>query len=298
MSQRRQNKSQISVNNVDDLSDHELREALKGYNQAPGPITDSTRNLYRKKLLSLIDEKPSKLETTGNAIIDQYYDDDTSDEDYNANEEDDYDDEEDDEEEELDEEGSLVELVDELMDDDIKLSSTTSGNRSTSLIGGTESSANFISRGILISLISFFIAIFSFYLISQNKYTLAVPAFPRNFTRQLFTLSLISSIVYAIYKVISFYRLRRHQENERVCLLVGEVLELLQSPDNPKGMMPILHIRDTLLTPAERKSKKMISLWTKAEKFIEDHESRIKVEIVDIDGDEFRAWKWIGAKTV
>lgn len=83
---------------------------------------------------------------------------------------------------------------------------------------------------------------------------------------------------------------------QSICKLVEEVLELLQSPDSPEGVMPILHIRDTILTPAERKDVNMTKLWAKAVKFIEEHESRVKVELVNVDGDDFRAWKWIGSK--
>lgn len=82
---------------------------------------------------------------------------------------------------------------------------------------------------------------------------------------------------------------------QSVCKLVEEVLELLQSPDSPV-LMPILHIRDTILTPAERKDVKMTKLWAKTVKFVEDHESRVKVELVNVDGEDFRAWKWIGSR--
>lgn len=301
---------------VGELTDHELREALKGYNQAPGPITDSTRNLYRKKLISLIEEAKNDLRkatpagvSPGTAYLahggDDDDDEDTSDEEYIAQDEesdDEDEDEEDEEEEDEDEDEDDLEEFDNELGDEIKLSSTTTENESltTSMMAASDAAPNRISRGILIMLVSFFVAIFSLYLFSSNNYKLLIPSQPfKNLTKQLLILiGLTYTIGYIAYRIFRSYRLRRHREMQRVCDLVSEALELLQSPDNPnpKGLMPILHIRDTLLTPAERKTKSAINLWSKAVKFIEEHESRVKVEIVNIDGEDFRAWKWIGTR--
>lgn len=310
MSQPRRHKKQLSaLDNVGSLTDQELREALKSYNQAPGPITESTRNLYRKKLASLIEQEqdvqvapteavnsPDKSQLSFlNGPLDWDDDDDTSDEDFNVQEEesDDYDDEEDEEEEDEDNE------VPEELSEDVKLSSTTheGDTTMTSVIVGSDSAPNRISRVILMVVVSFFVALFSLYLYTSNNQKLLTHLQPfKNVTKQLFVLVALSPIGYGLYRIINFYRARRHQEMQRVSGLVTEALELLQSPDNPTGLMPILHIRDTLLTPAERKAKKMVGLWKQAVKFIEEHESRVKVELVNIDGEDFRAWKWIGSK--
>lgn len=328
MSQKRYKKQLSSLDNAASLTDHELREALKSYGQSPGPITDSTRNLYRKKLASLLDEsggisddinnqttsnssnksrlqsqepKPLPVKESLDAVGDD--DDDTSDEDYSVDEESLNDEEEltvDDEEEEdedgdEEEEEDAEELINEL-DDDVKLSSTTS-ELSTSIVSGPEAVANRISRSILTFLITFFIAIFSSYLYSTINYKQFINLQPyKNITKLLLVLIAFSPIGYIIYKTFRFYKRRRDEEGQRVCQLVNDALEILQSPDNPKGMMPVLHIRDTLLTPAERKTKKMINLWNKAVKFMEEHESRVKVELVNIAGEDFRAWKWIGSR--
>lgn len=291
------------INKITSLTDHELREALKEYDQKPGPITDSTRNLYRKKLASLMEQAGfansprAKVDVESNFNNDD--DDDTSDEDYIAHEEEEDDDisDEDDEDEDFDEDNG--ELMNELYED-IKLSSTTGegDNLTTSMIG-PDAAPNRISRYILTILVSFFVAIFSFYLYSSNNYKLLIPPQPfKNITRQLLVLLALSPIGYIAYKTVRFFRARHHKEMQRVCGLVNEALELLQSPDNPKGLMPILHIRDTLLTPAERKAKNTIKIWKKAVEFIEQHESRVKVELVNIDGEDFRAWKWIGSRKV
>jgi hypothetical protein len=301
MSQRRYKKDLSVMDTVVSLSDQELRAALKDFNVSPGPITDSTRNLYRKKLATLMEEQDKvtsasgeeKTNSVGTAINGED-DDDTSDEDYEVQEEE-LDDEED-EDEELEEEEE--DLMSELQDDDIsssRINSTALGDLTTR--ADTDASANRISRAILVSIVSFFIAIFGYYVLSSNNLAFLEPLKPfRDITKKVLILLALSPIGYAAYRSLRFYRLRRHEENQKVCELVSQALELLQSPDNPKGLMPILHVRDTLLTPAERKTKKANMLWQKAVKFVEENESRVKVELVNIDGEDFRAWKWIGSR--
>lgn len=303
MSQRRHKKDLSIMDNVTSLTDQELRAALKDFDISPGPITDSTRNLYRKKLATLIEERDKGAGSARGETInpvqtgmkEEEEEEDTSDEDYEVQEEE-LDDEEDEEEEDLEEEEE--DLMSELQDDDIsssRINSTALSDLTTRT--DSDASANRISRAILISIVSFFVLIFSFYLVSSNNLALLEPLKPfRDITKRILILLALSPIGYAAYKSLRFYRLRRHEENQKVCELVTEALELLQSPDNPKGQMPILHIRDTLLTPAERKTKKTNTLWQRAVKFIEEHESRVKVELVNIDGEDFRAWKWIGSR--
>ena len=82
------------------------------------------------------------------------------------------------------------------------------------------------------------------------------------------------------------------EEQSLVYDLIEKSIELLQSPDEPQSM-PVLHIRDTLLSPSERKSNKYRRIWNKVVNHIENSESRVKVEFKKIDGEDFKAWKWI-----
>jgi membrane protein Man1 len=88
----------------------------------------------------------------------------------------------------------------------------------------------------------------------------------------------------------------RNEEQDLVYDLVEKSLELLQSPDNPTSM-PVLHIRDTLLSPSERKSSKYKRIWNNVVKHIETVESRVKVEIENIEGDDYKTWKWVATNT-
>ncbi|KAH9529477.1 LEM domain, partial [Dermatophagoides farinae] len=105
--------------------------------------------------------------------------------------------------------------------------------------------------------------------------------------------TLATSLFGAIF--LLYYRYSKNlelQEQELVYDLIEKSVELLQSPDEPQSM-PVLHIRDTLLSPAEKKSSKYKRVWDKVVKQIENSDSRVKVVFKEIDGEEFKAWKWI-----
>ncbi|KAH9424160.1 LEM domain [Dermatophagoides pteronyssinus] len=110
---------------------------------------------------------------------------------------------------------------------------------------------------------------------------------------------IISSLAIGLFSIIFFlyYRYSKNlelQEQELVYELIEKSVELLQSPDEPQSM-PVLHIRDTLLSPAEKKNSKYKRVWEKVVNQIENSDSRVKVEFKEIDGEEFKAWKWIAS---
>lgn len=284
-------KSEIRAKDVDQLNDHELRDALKRYSESPGPITDSTRNIYRKKLSALIEGSRSKAfqqrrapsptfrpsaspnprPTTGHQRKSpspvpnpDNDDEETSDEDFCIQ------DEESDEDEELSEleEGEKEELLKDL-EKEVKPTPTKG-----SIFG------RILKTFIVLALSS----------VVLYGYNRKIPI------QKFVPLIFFSSIIYSIYRIVCYFRGRSKKRSQEVWKMVAQALELLQSPENPKLMMPVLHIRDTLLSPTERNLKKNISLWNDCVKFIEHHESRVKVEIVNVEGEDFRAWRWIGPK--
>lgn len=337
MSSYRQKKQLTTLENVLSLTDQELREALKQYNVAPGPITDSTRNLYRKKLASMIDEKPQafneSLVSTNQQIsstpppkkerislLDVLNNDhdleDSSDEDYNVHDEEqdsseDIDDEDDEEEEDEDEEltdEENLELDGEMdgdLNDDVELTSSTAENthlynyHTKPFLAEHEKLSRRKRSRLLIFLFSLFVCILSIYLY-KNYDTNFISSIPKRYTYisklVLFIMTFVLPIGYLVHVGVNYYISRRHKEMEQVCAYVEEALHILQNPSYQDKPIPVLHIRDTLLTPAVRKSKKTMITWNKAVKFVEEHESRVKVEMVNIDGEAFRAWKWIATK--
>lgn len=293
------------IDEINLLDDKQLRAKLVSYNKVVGPITDSTRELYRKSLIACIQPQKSttdakqsnsfrslspkdknpyealKESLNGRGDVDFG---ESSDEDYSIQSE-----------SEDEEESTQLEDYDvEDEEDEDNEEETEPVNYSRDLT--MEVAPNKVARFIRDLVIAFFIAIFSYYFYSNQNIDFMKRHQPlKAITKQLLTLACFFPIGYAIYRCFAYFRRRRHEELEKVYEFVNKALELLQSPDNPQ-LMPILHIRDTLLGPAERKTPKAISTWSKAVKFVEENESRVIVELVNIDGEDFRAWKWIGSR--
>ena len=59
--------------------------------------------------------------------------------------------------------------------------------------------------------------------------------------------------------------------------------------------LAVTHVRDVLIPLKERKSK--LKLWNKAVQFLEDNESRVRPEIQQIEGEDFRVWRWLPPST-
>lgn len=255
----------VTLSDIPNLTDHQLRDALKSLGQSPGPITETTRSLYRNKLASLIESESQSKESSS-----EEEDELVLDEDEEITDDDD------------DEVDTLIEESDEEIDEDEEYD--VESHKTPKDLKRSSSWKTWI---ISLSFISVAILAISYSGDPKSLKTLAISTI---------LILLVSPILYGLHKLYVFYRRRKDDRTQKVCDLVADALELLQSPENPKKMMPVLHIRDTLITPAERNSKKILNLWKECVKFIEEQESRVKVEIVNIDGEDFRAWKWIGSR--
>lgn len=133
----------------------------------------------------------------------------------------------------------------------------------------------------------------------SEGYPLNLPlACQAKLTLKLNSYKIMSAVVVILLTLcaILFYKRSKKlatEEQDIVYDLVEKSLELLQSPDTSPGSMPVLHIRDTLLTPSERKTAKYKKIWNKVVKHIESTESRVKVDLESIEGDDYKTWKWL-----
>lgn len=101
-----------------------------------------------------------------------------------------------------------------------------------------------------------------------------------------------SGIGFLAWYFYSRFKNQQLKEKELLFELVEKSIELLQSPDEPQSL-PILHIRDMLLNPQQRKSSYYIRIWDQVVHFIENNESRIKSSLENIDGEDYKTWKWV-----
>jgi membrane protein Man1 len=102
----------------------------------------------------------------------------------------------------------------------------------------------------------------------------------------------IVAVASGIYFFVDVRKKKEFQEYNIFCELLEKSLELLQSPDEP-GSMPVLHIRDTVLSSTEKKDPTMLRVWDKVVRHVENTESRVKVTTEEIEGETFKTWKWV-----
>ncbi len=101
------------------------------------------------------------------------------------------------------------------------------------------------------------------------------------------------------YYYVKSTRRKRENEKQEVLLMVERIIELLEQNHAFKmadrrlrdAFMAIEHVRDFIIPPKDGESKS--KLWKKAVQYIADNESRIRVDMQQIEGEDHRVWRWL-----
>lgn len=113
---------------------------------------------------------------------------------------------------------------------------------------------------------------------------------------QLLVYGTVILISCMIYKFVNHRKELRTREEALFLDLIEKSIELLQSPDEPRSC-PVVHIRDSLLSPAERKQAIYMRAWERVVKEVESKESRVQPGTENINGELFKTWKWVAARS-
>ncbi|XP_048589660.1 inner nuclear membrane protein Man1 isoform X2 [Nematostella vectensis] len=108
----------------------------------------------------------------------------------------------------------------------------------------------------------------------------------------------VLGILCGIYFLVR-HRWRKEEEDMRLMYtFVENIIDILRKHhnacQNDKDLppyLPIPHVRDMLIKPANR--KKLAKTWQRAVRFLSANESRIRVESQRIAGEDFEVWRWI-----
>lgn len=110
-------------------------------------------------------------------------------------------------------------------------------------------------------------------------------------------------VVLLIHQLVAANCRQREKEEQEVYSMVEMIIDLLarhqasmvveRRPHD--AFLAVTHVRDVLIPLKERKSK--MKLWNKAVQFLEDNESRVRPEIQQIEGEDFRVWRWLPPST-
>lgn len=110
-------------------------------------------------------------------------------------------------------------------------------------------------------------------------------------------------VVVLVHQLVTANCRQREKEEQDVYSMVEMIIDLLArhqaamvAEHRPHdAFLAVTHVRDVLIPLKERKSK--LKLWNKAVQFLEDNESRVRPEIQQIQGEDFRVWRWLPPST-
>ncbi|XP_055663718.1 inner nuclear membrane protein Man1 [Falco peregrinus] len=119
-----------------------------------------------------------------------------------------------------------------------------------------------------------------------------------NVTHRLSILLLGIAVVWGVLHYMKYRWAKEEEETRQMYDMVVKIIDVLRShseacSDNKdlQPYMPILHVRDSLIPPQDR--RKMRKVWNRAVDFLAANESRVRTETRRIGGAEFLVWKWM-----
>ncbi|GBP76724.1 Inner nuclear membrane protein Man1 [Eumeta japonica] len=86
------------------------------------------------------------------------------------------------------------------------------------------------------------------------------------------------------------------RKTEEVYSMVEQIIDVIsqETEDSEEPYISVDHVRDTLISPQNR--EKMAAVWDAAVKFIQQNESRVRMEVQSVDGEDCRVWRWVSAR--
>ncbi|CAK1546315.1 unnamed protein product [Leptosia nina] len=96
-------------------------------------------------------------------------------------------------------------------------------------------------------------------------------------------------------KCYKMYVNYQKKKSEEIYSMVEQIIDVISQETENSGepYISVDHVRDTLISPQNR--EKMSSVWDAAIKFIQKNESRVRMEVQSVDGEDCRVWRWIAS---
>lgn len=104
---------------------------------------------------------------------------------------------------------------------------------------------------------------------------------------------LMSVVILGLQRFYKYYVGYQKKKSEEIYSMVEQIIDIIsqETEDSEEPYISVDHVRDTLISPQNR--EKMASTWDAAVKFIQKNESRVRMEIQSVDGEDCRVWRWI-----
>uniref|UniRef100_A0A8C5TTM4 LEM domain containing 3 n=1 Tax=Malurus cyaneus samueli TaxID=2593467 RepID=A0A8C5TTM4_9PASS len=119
-----------------------------------------------------------------------------------------------------------------------------------------------------------------------------------NVTHRLSILLWGIAMVWGVLHYMKYRWAKEEEETKQMYDMVVKIIDVLRSHSEAcsenkelQPYMPILHVRDSLIPPQDR--RKMNKVWNRAVDFLAANESRVRTETRRVGGAEFMVWKWM-----
>ncbi|CAH2105920.1 unnamed protein product [Euphydryas editha] len=106
---------------------------------------------------------------------------------------------------------------------------------------------------------------------------------------------IISVLVLGLQRLYKYYLSYQKKKSEEIYSMVEQIIDVIsqETEDSGEPYISVDHVRDTLISPQNR--EKMSSTWDAAVKFIQKNESRVRMEVQSVDGEDCRVWRWVAS---
>lgn len=108
-------------------------------------------------------------------------------------------------------------------------------------------------------------------------------------------IGVLAVLIVAVQRGYAYYVSYKKRKNEEIFVMVEQIIDTIsqETEDSGEPYISVDHVRDTLISPQNR--EKMASVWDAAVKFIQRNESRVRMEVQSVDGEDCKVWRWISA---
>ncbi|KAM3958529.1 inner nuclear membrane protein Man1 [Aphomia sociella] len=109
--------------------------------------------------------------------------------------------------------------------------------------------------------------------------------------------SIISILMLGVHRLYKYYVKYQKRKSEDIYSMVEQIIDVIsqETEDSGEPYISVDHVRDTLILPQNR--EKMASVWDAAVKFIQKNESRVRMEVQSVDGEDCRVWRWVSSQS-
>ncbi|KAG6450158.1 hypothetical protein O3G_MSEX006418 [Manduca sexta] len=114
----------------------------------------------------------------------------------------------------------------------------------------------------------------------------------------IFVVSVLTLLLFGIQRFYKYYMSYKKRKSEEVYSMVEQIIDIITQETEGEGAEPYIsvdHVRDTLISPQNR--EKMSAVWDAAVKFIQKNESRVRMEVQSVDGEDCRVWRWVSSSS-